>query len=364
MKRVLALFLSVAMMLSMIMVSPPQKAQAAGMSVCYTAHIQTYGDSQGWVCDGAVCGTTGQAKRLEALKVKLSGDEYDGDVVYKTHVQSLGWLNWCKNGAFCGTQGQAKRLEAVQLYLTGEVAKHYDITYRVHVQSYGWLNWVANGALSGTTGQAKRLEAIQIKLVPKDGDSQKPSSGNGTIIVPPSGNGTIIVPPSGNGTIIVPPSGNGNTAGQPSANNGNTANVPSNSGSVNSQNPYRQIRQQVVDLCNQYRAQNGITNMLTLDDTLTKAADIRAKEIVTNFSHTRPDGTRCFTVLEQFGYKYRAVGENIASGYINPQKVMEAWMNSSGHRANILNSSFNKIGVGYYETKSGYRYYWAQMFSN
>ena len=68
-----------------------------------------------------------------------------------------------------GTSGQAKRLEAIRISLYGEMAEHYDIYYRVHAQSYGWLGWTRNGAAAGTAGYAKRLEAIQIVLVQKNG---------------------------------------------------------------------------------------------------------------------------------------------------------------------------------------------------
>ena len=66
-----------------------------------------------------------------------------------------------------GTSGEAKRLEAIRIALTGEMAEHYDIYYRVHAQSFGWLNWAKNGEPSGNAGLAKRLEGIQIVLVPK-----------------------------------------------------------------------------------------------------------------------------------------------------------------------------------------------------
>lgn len=66
-----------------------------------------------------------------------------------------------------GTSGQAKRLEAIRILLYGEMAEHYDIYYRVHAQSFGWLSWAKNGEASGTAGLAKRLEGIQIILVPK-----------------------------------------------------------------------------------------------------------------------------------------------------------------------------------------------------
>lgn len=116
---------------------------------------------------------------------------------------------------------------------------------------------------------------------------------------------------------------------------------------------------QVADLVNEARAQAGVS-ALTLDTDLTKAAMIRAEEIVTEFSHNRPDGTKCYTVLDGYGISFRCAGENIAKGQTSPEAVMEAWLNSEGHRANILDSDFEAIGVGYVEI-DGYPY-WAQLF--
>lgn len=66
-----------------------------------------------------------------------------------------------------GTEGEAKRLEAICISLTGDMEKYYDVYYRVHAQSFGWLGWAKNGAPAGTAGYAKRLEGIEIRLVPK-----------------------------------------------------------------------------------------------------------------------------------------------------------------------------------------------------
>ena len=68
-----------------------------------------------------------------------------------------------------GISGEAKRLEAIKIQLTGVDKDKYDVYYRVHAQSYGWLGWAKNGAPAGTAGYAKRLEGIEIKLVPKGG---------------------------------------------------------------------------------------------------------------------------------------------------------------------------------------------------
>lgn len=138
--------------------------------VTYQTHVQSYG-WQGLVCDGETSGTSGQAKRLEAIRINLHDPEVTGDIEYATHVQSYGWMNWVSNGALSGTEGQAKRLEAIKIRLTGEMSKKYDIYYRVHAQSYGWLGWAKNGEEAGTEGQAKRLEAIQIVLVERGGEA-------------------------------------------------------------------------------------------------------------------------------------------------------------------------------------------------
>lgn len=119
--------------------------------------------------------------------------------------------------------------------------------------------------------------------------------------------------------------------------------------------------EQVVKLVNAERAKAGL-NALTLDKEIASAALVRAKEIETSFSHTRPDGRSFSSVLTDHGIRFSGSGENIAWGQISPEKVMEAWMNSEGHRANILNPKFTKIGVGHYQNANG-RNYWAQLFT-
>jgi uncharacterized protein YkwD len=92
-----------------------------------------------------------------------------------------------------------------------------------------------------------------------------------------------------------------------------------------------------------------------------KAAQLRANEIVQQFSHTRPNGQSCFTALQQFNVSYSTAGENIAYGQPDAQTVVNGWMNSPGHRANILNGSFKQTGIGVYRDAKG-TYYWTQMF--
>ena len=111
-------------------------------------------------------------------------------------------------------------------------------------------------------------------------------------------------------------------------------------------------RQQVMDLVNAERTRRGLVPLEMGDANLTAAAQERAVEIATVNSHTRPDGTSCFTVLSEQGVKAAPAGENAAWGSVSPQDVMKAWMNSEGHRNNILDPEARKMGVGYYYNSS------------
>ena len=115
-----------------------------------------------------------------------------------------------------------------------------------------------------------------------------------------------------------------------------------------------------MELVNQERKKQGL-KLLTIDKSVEAAAQVRAKEIEKSFSHTRPSGKSFSTVLTENGIKFRGSGENIAWGQSTPQEVMRGWMNSSGHRADILNANFTKIGVGYYVGANG-RKHWTQLF--
>ena len=143
----------------------------------YTTHVQNIG-WQDYTYDGNMAGTSGQALRLEAIKIKLNNQKYSGNILYRTHIQTYGWeKEFKKNDEMSGTSGLSKRLEAIEIKLDGEMAKHYDIYYRVHAQTYGWLNWAKNGEKSGTSGLGKRLEGIEIVIVDK---GEKPPVRNNT----------------------------------------------------------------------------------------------------------------------------------------------------------------------------------------
>lgn len=118
--------------------------------------------------------------------------------------------------------------------------------------------------------------------------------------------------------------------------------------------------EQVVALVNAERAKEGLAP-LTIDTKVQAAAQIRALECEQSFSHTRPGGSNFATALKEQNVSYRRAGENIAWGQRSPEEVVNAWMNSAGHRANIMNSNFTKIGVGYYQNAKGVKY-WSQLF--
>ena len=121
------------------------------------------------------------------------------------------------------------------------------------------------------------------------------------------------------------------------------------------------LADEVVRLVNELRAEEGLAP-LAVDDSAARAAQVRAEELTGSYDHTRPDGRSCFTALDEAGASYWTAGENIAAGYSTAGDVVAAWMDSPGHRANILSGSFTKIGVGYFHTDDGYRDYWVQMF--
>lgn len=134
---------------------------------------------------------------------------------------------------------------------------------------------------------------------------------------------------------------------------GQIINIPTQNTSVTA------YEKEVVRLVNVERAKQGLTP-LEYDWQLSRVARYKSEDMQKNkyFSHTSPTYGSPFNMMKNFGISYRTAGENIAKGYRTPATVVEGWMNSPGHRANILNSSFTHIGVGYVQNGN----YWTQMF--
>ncbi|MCR1390034.1 CAP domain-containing protein [Clostridioides difficile] len=146
-------------------------------------------------------------------------------------------------------------------------------------------------------------------------------------------------------------------------NNSDSTNKPddnNNSGST-SEN-FSAYQKEVVDLVNVERAKAGL-NPLTLDSSISNVATKKSQDMIDNnyFSHNSPTYGSPFDMLKKFGVSYKTAGENIAMGQKTPKEVVSAWMNSEGHRKNIMNPNFSKIGVGVAQ-KSGGSIYWTQIF--
>lgn len=140
---------------------------------------------------------------------------------------------------------------------------------------------------------------------------------------------------------------------------GDRVNVPTGNRSINKS---KDIGQQVMDLTNQERAKYGVPP-LEWDWQVARVARYKSKDMRDKnyFSHTSPTYGSPFQMMKDFGVSYRSAGENIAAGQTTPEEVVRAWMNSEGHRKNILNEGYTRIGVGYVSGGS-YGHYWTQMF--
>ena len=124
------------------------------------------------------------------------------------------------------------------------------------------------------------------------------------------------------------------------------------------------MQQQVVDLVNVERAKAGLKPLVAKQD-LTSVAQLKAQDMYNSryFSHQSPNYGSPFDMMRKYGISYRAAGENIAMGQRTAAQVVQDWMNSPGHRANILNANYNEIGVGVYQSYNGYGYIWVQEFA-
>ncbi len=154
-------------------------ATAALVSV--DAHVQKYGWRSSVAASNSVegaifAGTTGESKRLEAIKINLLNVPDGLNISYRAHVQKYGWQDWVSEGKVAGTEHQSKRIEAIQIAVTGAEAENYVVMYRAHVQKYGWQDWVtagstltvgdpATGNFAGTVHESKRIEAIEVAVL-------------------------------------------------------------------------------------------------------------------------------------------------------------------------------------------------------
>ena len=140
-----------------------------------------------------------------------------------------------------------------------------------------------------------------------------------------------------------------------------TQTTTQNSNTENSNSSILQIEKEVVHLVNIERQKAGLKPLI-IDNELSKVARLKSEDMKNKnyFNHTSPTYGTPFDMMQQFNIKYKRAGENIAKGQKTAQEVVEAWMNSEGHKRNILSKSFTHIGVGY--AKRGNTPYWTQEF--
>ncbi len=141
---------------------------AKNVNILYQTHVQDKGWENTWKKNGQISGTTGQNKKIEAIKIKL--DNIDYTVTYRTYVQNLGWQKWVKDGEVSGTTGKNLKVEAIEIKVSEcKPSTEFTIQYRTHVRDIGWQTYVRAGDTAGTTGRNKAVEAINIvgKNIPK-----------------------------------------------------------------------------------------------------------------------------------------------------------------------------------------------------
>ncbi|MGP4059354.1 CAP domain-containing protein [Halobacillus sp. H74] len=138
--------------------------------------------------------------------------------------------------------------------------------------------------------------------------------------------------------------------------------APATEGSLGDYQP-GDFEREVVTLVNKERAKHDL-EPLQIHNRLSGLANVKSQDMADNsyFSHTSPTYGSPFDMMDEFNFRYRTAGENIAAGQRTPEQVVEGWMNSEGHRANILHEDFTHIGVGYIEGAGPYHTYWTQLF--
>lgn len=241
----------------------------------------------------------------------------------------------------CKITVKAQADERIQAEITVEVTEE-----KQGVEETNNTNRNTNGNTNGNTNRNNNTGT-------GNSNSGSNSSGNGN-----SSGGSTGSNSSGNGSGSN--SGNSNSGSGNSSSGNNT--TESTTEAVANSYYMDSYAEQVLTIVNERRAEQGLAP-LTMNYTLVSAAKVRAAEITQSFSHTRPNGTSCFTAFSEAGVSYWGAGENIAGGQGSPESVMNDWMNSEGHRENIMKPEFTQIGIAcYYDPNSPYKYNWVQCF--
>lgn len=161
---VLIAIISTIMLSTSVLATNEENSANSIPMLLYRTHVENIG-WQNYVSSEQTAGTSGQSLRLEGINIKLDNKESNLSVKYQVHVQNIGWQDWKKDDEMAGTSGQSLRLEGIKIIL--DDSSNYSIMYRVHVQNIGWQEWKKDGEMAGTEGRSLRLEAIQIKITEK-----------------------------------------------------------------------------------------------------------------------------------------------------------------------------------------------------
>lgn len=138
--------------------------QERNTEIIYNSHVQNIG----WMNEitSNLTGTL-EDKRLESFYIKLGYQKYTGNIYYSSYVEGIGWQEEKKNGEYSGTDHQSKRIEAIKVHLSGELEEIYDIYYKVYTKKFGWSGWAKNNEIAGSLGYDEKITAMEVKLVEK-----------------------------------------------------------------------------------------------------------------------------------------------------------------------------------------------------
>ena len=157
------------------------RRKSAGQHILYRVNVK----GSGWlptVQDGAMAGTTGESRRIEAIKIEARGLPPGCRLRYKVHAKDIGWMKWVGNGGQAGTTGEKRRLEAVRIKL--ENCPDWRVGYKVYAAHIGWIGPKYDGKVAGTTGQSRRIEAIKAWLSRSQKKDQKEKKKNRSCNIP------------------------------------------------------------------------------------------------------------------------------------------------------------------------------------
>ncbi|MWV42845.1 SCP-like extracellular [Paenibacillus sp. HJL G12] len=257
------------------------------------------------------------------------------------------------------TQKQVSQQQVSQRHLTEKQVNPHPVKIQSHTREAVPFSTATQASSTSTAWSGSKLSAkgLQDELPSELLDLIKAPNGNRSTGQAPTGsngNNNAKMPTGTTGTGTGTDTGTA-TEGQTGQTTGQTNQAGQNQAN---QKDSTQYAQQVLDLVNQERSKAGLSS-LSMDGDLSKMAMAKAQDMYDNnyFDHNSPSHGSPFDMMKEYGITYNSAGENIAKGQTSPSQVMKDWMNSPGHKANILNKSYSKIGIAFYNNE------WVQEFT-